>query len=527
MSPGAALVYNFITLSVYSASQELLYGPALYLFPGAEIGLACLSGAVVLVFMMTYYSILASAMPRSGGDYIYQSRILGPGIGFTLTFSTWVVWQFFYLGWYGFQFASMGLSPFLVFAGVYGNQPGLISLASWFMTPDGMMLLTAVVMIAALLISIKGMRFYVKALYAMVICVGSGALILAILPLTITHATFVANFNTVMSTFAPNIPNFYNYVMDSAKGASVNLSPQFSWGSTISTWSYCWFIFPYAIWSSNNMGEIKSANNLKAVFMQMFPALLLTAIYWAALYYVLSYGMGKDFLTAIGYIAYALPDAAKYFPITPFYTFLVGFSTNNLPLLFWALVVGVFFNVVGVASTILMGTTRAMFAMSFDRILPEKFAYIERKTRAPIVAMIVLVIGGLFFGYLINYRADIVGPYFASLTLGMIPTFVGSSIAAIVFPYRAKRIFEQAPGAKYRIAGVPLVVVAGIGGLIVNAIMAYYFLTVPALGFLVPASEAVVGGVYALTLVYYLIVRAYRKREGIDLALAFQDVPPE
>ena len=45
------------------------------------------------------------------------------------------------------------------------------------MTPDGMMLLTAVVMIAALLISIKGMRFYVKALYAMVICVGSGALV--------------------------------------------------------------------------------------------------------------------------------------------------------------------------------------------------------------------------------------------------------------------------------------------------------------------------------------------------------------
>jgi amino acid transporter len=528
MGPGSAFLYNFVTLSLFSTSQQLLYGPALYLYPGVEIGVSVITGAIVMVFLYASYAILASAMPRSGGDYVFQSRILHPALGFASTFPMWVFWQFLYLGWYGWQVATMGVAPFLAIAGVQTHQPNLLGMASWVMSPDGNMAMGIIVLVIGVILCYKGMRFYVKALTGLFILLLSSGLILLILPLTISREQFAVNFNTFMANFAPDIPDFYHYVVQQAQQAGVALSPQFSWRSTAVSWSYAWFIFPYAIWSINNMGEIKRADSFKFVFLQCFPALILTSVFWAALWYVLKGTMGLDFLTAIGYVAWEYPAGLiEYFPITPFYTLLAGLSTSNLALLFWALVVGTFANCIGVTTTIMMGTTRTLFAMTFDRLLPEKLAYIHPKSRSPLVALIVLFIGGLIFGYFINYRYDIIGPYFASVTVAMVPTLFLGSLAAAIFPYRAKTIFDRAPVSRYKVGGLPLSVICGIGGMIICVVMAFFFFTEPKLGFLGVVPQAVVWGIFIASGIYYYLIRWYRSRQGIEMELAFREVPPE
>ena len=45
--------------------------------------------ALPALFAAFAYAILASAMPRAGGSYIYASRGLSPYLGFIASFSQW------------------------------------------------------------------------------------------------------------------------------------------------------------------------------------------------------------------------------------------------------------------------------------------------------------------------------------------------------------------------------------------------------------------------------------------------------
>jgi len=72
------------------------------------------------------------------------------------------------------------------------------------------------------------------------------------------------------------------------------------------------------------------------------------------------------------------------------------------------------------------------------------------------------------------------------------------------------------------------VVLSGIGGVIFSLFIMYIYATVPAIGMANPASLGVVFAVYIITIVYYYAIKLYRKsRQGIDIDLAFREVPPE
>jgi putative membrane protein len=60
------------------------------LFPGANIFLILLVGTGLALFNGLTYSMLAGAMPRSGGEYVYNGRVLHPAIGFMANWGfTW------------------------------------------------------------------------------------------------------------------------------------------------------------------------------------------------------------------------------------------------------------------------------------------------------------------------------------------------------------------------------------------------------------------------------------------------------
>ncbi len=60
---------NLITLGLYSFSQ-------MYYFQGGLIP-ALIVSALFIIFEVVVYAALIAVMPRSGGDYVWQSRILG------------------------------------------------------------------------------------------------------------------------------------------------------------------------------------------------------------------------------------------------------------------------------------------------------------------------------------------------------------------------------------------------------------------------------------------------------------------
>ena len=74
-----------ITINLFAAAPiSAVFIPLIVgsLFPGANIYLFLTIGAILAVFNGLVYSLLSAAMPRAGGDYIYNGRILHPAIGF-------------------------------------------------------------------------------------------------------------------------------------------------------------------------------------------------------------------------------------------------------------------------------------------------------------------------------------------------------------------------------------------------------------------------------------------------------------
>ena len=77
---------NLVTLGLYSFSQ-------MYYFEGGLLPTLLVS-AFFMIFEIIVYASLIAVMPRAGGDYVWQSRILGGGIGFVLAVTGWwfILW---------------------------------------------------------------------------------------------------------------------------------------------------------------------------------------------------------------------------------------------------------------------------------------------------------------------------------------------------------------------------------------------------------------------------------------------------
>jgi len=90
------------------------YASALY--PNADLPSTVFIGMVLNLFIAYVYWMLASAMPRTGGDYVYVSRIFHPALGFMENLM-FVVIMISWAGLFPQLIASQALQ--MIFANVY------------------------------------------------------------------------------------------------------------------------------------------------------------------------------------------------------------------------------------------------------------------------------------------------------------------------------------------------------------------------------------------------------------------------
>jgi amino acid transporter len=181
----------------------------------------------------------------------------------------------------------------------------------------------------------------------------------------------------------------------------------------------------------------------------------------------------------------------------------------------------------------LMGTplselqaTRYMLAWGLDRSGPQALAKVNDRVHTPVTAIVFCTVTGeLALLALINIaQASLLGAL-----LAQIAAFILVSAAGIAFPYRLKEVWESAGGRRF--LGIPTVALAGAGGVLALGGLMVMFIFNKSISteFAVTAHLSVefMLGVVAAGILWYLGALLYNRRRGVNMNLAYKEIPPE
>ena len=164
-----------------------------------------------------------------------------------------------------------------------------------------------------------------------------------------------------------------------------------------------------------------------------------------------------------------------------------------------------------------MAVARYILALSFDRFLPSRFAYVSPRYNSPAVAHIfdlvlaVILVGAtaFFYGQLSALSTTAIGPmvFFA---------FVG--IASVIYAVRRKTETSMV-----RLG----LIVAGIASAIIFVFVSYQFVVLPSIYGGNWLSYSFLLGSFVGGLAIYLIQKNRLGKRGLDISLAFKEIPPE
>jgi APA family basic amino acid/polyamine antiporter len=506
----AVLATNFVTLGMY---EFTFAGPA---FPKGQMLTSVLIAAVLVSFLVIAYTGLIVTIPRAGGDYVWQTRILGSGLGFVMAATGWWFILWLWAPIYGNILAVQLFEPLWA---TLGNTKG----AEWFGTNTGVFVVTLItIAIAGVLVSI-GMAGYAR---IQKWCFYGGLLgfaVIVVLLLFNTHATFVSAFNTEAHRLF-GVSNAYHATNAAAAKAGYT-PPAMGFGPlgpTMLLVPAMMFFILWPNWGATLYGEIRGASDFKRVFRGMFFGLWITVALTVIFFLLAAKTFGWDF--------YQNANAATYnvvspIPIWPYPVMFAGWLVHNtvfqvvliLLMSLW------FFGWVG---TLFLSSTRVIFAAAFDRILPDRAAEVSEKRKVPVYSMILMLLpaAGLaaIYAYSTNFRT-----YTLDATLVIAVTYLFSAIAVVLLPWLKPDLWKASPASKVKLLGVPIVPVSGvitIGLLVFNLVEWFtndnYFVNNT-------QSLIFMGAMYVLAIVIYVVARIARKRQGIDLGLINKEIPVE
>ena len=525
-----ALIMNSLGMNVaLGAIFLLLQAPGN--FPGGNMLLAIIIGTTVMAFTLLWvYSEFAAAMPRAGGDYVFVSRTLHPFVGWLMSWSQGLWLIFFWIGfnaWFALTFAA---PVAMTTMGAITGHPGWINASNELLAKHTVLGITTqwwvilfgtvlTLIFAALLI--YGSQSYwrvQKWLFGI-----AGISVLLVAGLLLFRGSQIAQ--TWTSFAAQNKGLAFNNVIAAANSAGfTGNGAGFSLKATLLMLPWVFFVVGYAQGSAQIGGEVKRASRTQ--YFAMVGGVLINGAVLAIIVLIYQHAVGNDWASSLSYLNNTAPDKLALPGGVPGSVNLIAsLLTGSVPLL---LIIGVGFILWALMGTPLstLQATRYMLAWSLDRLVPRQLGEVNDRFHTPIKAIILCgITGEIALIALIQVpQASLLGALLAQIV-----AFIVVSVAGAAFPYRLPAIWESAGGR--RIAGIPAVTLAGIGGVVALGGLMLLFIFNDTIN----ATFAVTRGislwfmcsVVVLGAVWYAVAWNVNKNKGVDLALAYREIPPE
>src|SRR5918998_2025032 len=279
----AAFSINLITLGLFIFS----YAP--FIPDGALIWAIVLSG-LYLVFQAVTYASLIAVMPRAGGDYVWQSRVLGGGIGFVLAVTGWwfILWHWVPI------YANILNVQVLVPLATILNLDGV---ASFFGGATGLFTASMVVAVLASIYISLGMRAYARiqkfCFYGGLV----GLAIMLVLLLVNSNASFISAFNSEASELYGASGNAYQQTIEA--GSIQNAAPAaLALGPTLLLIPMIVFFNLWSSWGASLYGEVRGASDFRKNIYAMGGALIATSVVAVIMLALIAKTIGWDFYYA-------------------------------------------------------------------------------------------------------------------------------------------------------------------------------------------------------------------------------------
>ena len=433
------------------------------------------------------YAVLASAMPRAGGTYVYASRGLHPYLGFVASFSQWFALCV------AIGVVSYVLVPFLRDIAV---TAGWSDIASTLERGPARLALSVSVLWAAVFINIRGVSHYERLVVPLMFLTFILGGIVIVAGFAFDHADFAA---AVAAREGRGVPG----AGSGASSGVADIGP----GTmlTASALLFASFIGFDSIAQAG--GEAKNpGRNLPlaialavisvATFYMLFTAAVYHAVPWQ---YIAAEAQQRD-LTAPGLLGYVLP---------PFWTVMIVSAAaialiKDLP-------------------PMLLSVSRLMFAWAEDEIFPKAVAAVHPRFRTPHVA--ILASGGMATLGILG--SHIAGDFFLGvdiLVTAMLVNFLLMAVTVLTLPRRNPSLAREitlirSPSVRAVLAALGVVVLALFLAMqlwkdLTAPVAAWYFRSTYLWGVVLAAGSAI----------YFRETRALQRR-GVDLRARFAELP--
>jgi amino acid transporter len=498
------MTYCSVPLSV------LTFTVAPFAFPGVNLFWCAIAATVFAFFPVLVYGMLAATMPRSGGDYVWQSRILHPLIGFASNFNL-ILSMVFFTGVMATWISGFAGSSALLTVGTVTNNNTLIR---WSATANEKSWQVGVAIVFILIFGVlaaSGTKITFRAIaWLYIFCLIGQFITIGVLLATSAHG-----FQSSFDHYTP-----YQGVLTAAHTQAGFVPHGFSTGDTLAAVALIYSGIGFGYVSTTCSGEVKSAsrNSLYSTTSSVVVTGLLIAVLGALSMHVFT----TQFLGSITALSYT-----SHYPLSasPFFYLFAAMATSHS---IWVVLIGLAFEagVLAVFPALFMIATRSIFAWSFDRVMPTKLAEVNERTHTPINAVLVTTAVMVLFciGYL--YAPWKWTAFIAGLETMALITFFLVGISAAILPWRRPDIWATSP-YRWMIGPVPVITIVGLITAVVEVFLAYYLVTNSGLGANGRTTLLLIPTPFIIGLVWFGLASLWNNRHGISLVAGQTELPPE
>ncbi len=490
--------------------------------PGVNLMYATLLAALVGVPVVVTYGIMAIEMPRSGGEYVYPSRLLHPYLGIVGGLAR-IINVIVYAAVLPFWFSTLIVGPGLGAWGALSSNTGLQSLGAA-LTPLSGSTSNLDIVIIGEVITFALMALYIvmkprlafNLFSALLILELIGVIVSLVLLAGIGHSGFVSTVNSFMAGQGYK----GSYYQDTATFGAAQVGTYGSDLTATLTFVPLVFAFYFMFATAPNYIAGEFQRSSRSIRIGMTASYLLSVIFAVAIVLVFESVVGMDFLNgSVLTSVYGVTGGPQALPFASGLTALPLFAAGGNTVLIGLMFLG---SVSWYLLWMILGFyifSRYALSFSLDRMFPKALSAVSRRTHSPYAGIIVLsVLGGILLPFVTYDTGVVYSPFVYLLFFLPMVTVALTSVSLIRLGVQKKR-------AAYTVTGAI--------SFLATAISAYLVSTLPDLTSAAAfgnttTSYIAIGVLLVGGAIWYVAARAWSlRRHGVDVAMAFKQLPPD